>query len=68
MVLVPVLEIGRPYLDRVQYCLEELEGGYYTFLHEDFVSGLCKAGMIDDADSITIRNIRSKIDQIGNDQ
>lgn len=68
MVLVPVLEIGTSYLDRVQYCLEELEGDYFTFLHEDFVSELCKAGMITDADSITIKNIRSKIDRIENDQ
>lgn len=68
MVLVPVLEIGVSYLDTVQYCLDELEGDYYTFLHEDLVSELRKAGMIADADFITIKNIRSKIDQIENDE
>jgi len=65
MVLVPVLEIGASYSDTVQRCLDELEGDYFTFLHENSVSELCKAGKIAEPDSITIKNIRSKIDQIG---
>lgn len=64
MVLVPVLEIGTSYSDTVQRRLEELEGDNFTFLHENFVSELCKAGKIAEPDSITIKNIRSKIDQI----
>lgn len=64
MVLVPVLEICTSYSDTVQRRLDELEGDYFTFLHKNFVSELCKAGKIAEPDSITIKNIRSKIDQI----
>lgn len=68
MVLIPIKEINISYLDTVQYCLDELEGDYYTFLHENSVSELCKAGMVSDVASIIIENIRSKIDNIGGDK
>lgn len=55
MVLVPVLEIDTSYSDTVQRRLDELEGDYFTFLHENSVSELCKAGKIAEPDSIAIK-------------
>jgi len=64
MVLFPIGEINVLYSDKLKNCLDELEGDYYTFLHENYVYELCETGIVSEKAFSMIKNIRLKIESI----
>lgn len=64
LILLPVKEMDVPYLVSIQSQLEELEGDYYTFFHQDFIFELVKNGYLSEQAVDRVQAIRLKISKI----
>jgi hypothetical protein len=64
LILLPNKEIGVSYNELIQIHLEELEGDYFTFLHNDFIQELYKNGYLTNEVVQVIKIIRTKISNL----
>ncbi|MBL4669153.1 MAG: hypothetical protein JKY30_07810 [Flavobacteriales bacterium] len=64
MLLLPKKELDNSFLSSIQFQLEELEGDYHTFFHEDNLQDLCNDGLISDELVVRVREIKNRIDNI----
>ena len=64
LIILPKCKTDYSFIEIISYQLEELEGDYYTFLHNNNIDELVNKGYLSSSNKILIEQIRTKISKI----